>query len=431
MAYSQTSQAQLASDLLQSLDPSATYWSTAEVDLAINEALLTWGAMTSYWRNRGTFSSTAATGFYDLSVQLPALRARSYTYGQLITDIQYALNEAPTGFGFTNQTTQFTSSQILAALGRAANEFALDAKIAFAMSSTPGILTQRVAISNSVIAVARASWTDSVAGTTRALRREDGWSEDAYNPLWTTQPALPFAFSAAETPPVTLSLYPPPLAAGTLNLIYSDSTDYSAAVSGTVFPIPNEFIPAIKWRAIYFLISVQGQGYDPFRAKYAAERYEAYDQAAELMQSVIRVQVNGNPVALDTVANLDSARPFWQSKQGTPSLAAAMYDILALSDVPNTNNFSISCDLVQSAPLPVLSTDFIQVGFEDLPYIFDYARHVLSFKLGGEEFQTTFALYDNFLNGAQQKNRQVASQARYLRDLFGVSKKQEDLVNAA
>ena len=307
MAYAQTSQADLASEILGSLnDPGAVYWSTAEINAAINEALLTWGAMTSYWRDRGQFPSAASTPFYDLSVQLPLLRSRTFTFGNLVTEIQYHLNEDPTGFAFTNQTSQFTSAQILSALSRAANEFNLDSKIGLTQASMPGISTARTSLDSAVVAIARASWTDSTTGVTRALRREDAWAEDSYNPTWTLSPDLPFAFSAAETPPITVNLYPPPLNVGTLNLIYADSEDYSAATGSTVFPVPNEFIPAIKWRAIYSLLATQGQGYDPFRAKYCAERYDSFDRMSELMRSVIRVQINGVPIPLDTIAALDT-----------------------------------------------------------------------------------------------------------------------------
>lgn len=432
MSYSQTTQAQLASDILQSLnDPTGVYWSTDEVNRAINESLLMWGCGTSYWRDRGQFPSAASTGFYDISVQLPLLRARTYTFNDLITEIQYHLNEAPTGFAFTAQTTQFTSVQILNALIRAANEFALDAKIAFSMTSIPGIATPRTAITGTVAAIARASWTDSITGQTKALRREDVWSEDSYNPLWTIQPGLPFAYSSAETPPITVNLYPPPLNSGTLNLIYSDSANYSAAVGSTVFPIPNEFVHAVKWRALYSLLGTQGQGYDPFRSKYCGERYETYDQLSNQMRSVIRVQINGIPIPMDTMAALDSGRPFWQSKLGKPSMAGTMYDLIALSDVPKDGTLAISCDLVRSAPLPALITDFIQVGYEELQYILDLARHILSFKLGGEEFQTTFALYDNAQSGMQQRSQLLGYQSRYLRDVFGVPARQEILSPAA
>ena len=74
---------------------------------------------------------------------------------------------------------------------------------------------------------------------------------------------------------------------------------------------------------------------------------------------------------------------------------------------------------------------FIQVGYEELQYIVDLARHILSFKLGGEEFQTTFALYDNFQMGAQQRSTILGYQARYLKDLFGVPARQEEIVHAA
>ena len=112
-------------------------------------------------------------------------------------------------------------------------------------------------------------------------------------------------------------------------------------------------------------------------------------------------------------------------------MAGTLYDIIALSDVPKDSSLAISCDLVRSAPLPVLTTDYIQIGYEELPYILDYARHVLSFKLGGEEFQTTFALYDNFMEGAQQRSGLLGMQTRYLKDLFGVPARQEEIVHAA
>tara|TARA_R110000868_G_scaffold49941_3_gene160277 strand:- start:70 stop:1368 length:1299 start_codon:yes stop_codon:yes gene_type:complete len=432
LSYSQTTQAQLASAILESLnDPTSVFWATDEINRAINEALLTWGAYSSYWRDRGTFSSAAATPFYDLSVQLPSLRARSYTFGDLVTEIQYHLNEYPAGFALTSQTTQFTSSQIISALGRAANEFNLDSKIAFAQTTISGISTPRTAITGTVAAIARASWTDSITSVTRALRREDAWSEDSYNPLWTLQPGLPFAFSSAETPPITVNLFPPPLNSGSLNLIYADTEDYSGAASGTIFPIPNEFVHAVKWRAIYSLLGTQGQGYDPFRAKYCAERYESFTQISSLMRSVIRVQINGVPIPMDTIAAMDAGRPNWQSKQGKPSMAGALYDIIALSDVPKTSTYAITCDLVRSAPLPTTTTDYIQVGYEELQYILDMARHILSFKLGGEEFQTTFALYDNFQAGAQQRSTILGYQARYLSDLFGVPAREENIQNAA
>jgi hypothetical protein len=81
--------------------------------------------------------------------------------------------------------------------------------------------------------------------------------------------------------------------------------------------------------------------------------------------------------------------------------------------------------------LPVLTTDYIQVGHEDIPYLFDYTRHVLSFKLGGAEFAATMPLYDNFLQGAAQRNKLLAAKARYLTPLFAPAMKEEAEVPAA
>src|SRR5882762_5654433 len=110
-------------------DPSHVYWSADEIVRTINEALLYWGGLTSYWRERGTFNTIARTAYYDLSVQIPTLRSRTYTLGQLTTEIQYHLFEPPNGVNGLNMTAQFTVAQITNALIRKRNEFVSDSRI--------------------------------------------------------------------------------------------------------------------------------------------------------------------------------------------------------------------------------------------------------------------------------------------------------------
>ena len=91
----------------------------------------------------------------------------------------------------------------------------------------------------------------------------------------------------------------------------------------------------------------------------------------------------------------------------------------------------MSADVVRSAPLPAATTDFIQLGREEIPYLMDYCRHVLSFKMGGSDFLATMALYDNFLSGAKQRNKLLIDKIPYLDPLFNPNQKQEGAEPAA
>jgi hypothetical protein len=142
------------------------------------------------------------------------------------------------------------------------------------------------------------------------------------------------------------------------------------------------------------------------------------------------MECNGIPVAMDAIANLNSLHPFWQNTPGTPSLIGVAYDQIALGCIPNAV-YSLAADVVRSAPLPTAPGDYIQLGREELPYIFDYCRHILCFKLGGAEFMATMGLYDNFLKGAMKRNEILAAKARYLDPIMNQAVKDDALETPA
>jgi hypothetical protein len=138
LAYTQTTRAGFRTELAQALnDTGNVYWAADELNRALNEALLCWGALTSYWTTRGIFPTVASTPFYDLSVQLPALRARAYTFDDLTKEIQYHLLEPAAGVVGTGMTDQFSIGQITSALARRRNQFVIDSRIPLTFTTVP------------------------------------------------------------------------------------------------------------------------------------------------------------------------------------------------------------------------------------------------------------------------------------------------------
>ncbi len=432
MAYTQQTRASFRAELAQALNDSGfVYWSADEMNRALNEALLLWGALTSYWTTSSIFSTTASTPFYDLSSQFPTLRARSYTFDQLTIEIQYHLLESPTGVAGTGMTDQFTIGQITSALSRRRNQFVIDSRIPLTFATYPGPAppVDTLALDESVALIARAAWTDAATGIVTPLRRTDTFAAQSYNPIWNLNPSKPYAYSQAEAMPGAILLVPPPLSSGSVHLTFAQTLALTVA-AGTPFAIPDEFAWALKYGALYEILSTNSQGYDPIRSRYCMERYAAGIELGSAHRSIIRVRANDVPLSLSTLADLDSGKPYWQTGSGIPGIAACTYDLLAFYRVPDTA-YSITCDLSQSAPLPANDGAFIQIGREELPYIFNYCRHILQLKVGGTEFVQSMPLYDDFLKGASQRAKLISVKARYLTPLFGVPQTQETEQNAA
>lgn len=433
MFYTQYTQAGFTSDLAQSLsDPNHVYWAQDELNRALNEALLVWGALTSYWTTRATFSTLATpTPFYDLNAEFPLLRARNYTIGDLTKEIQYHLFEPPNGVSGTGMTDQFTIGQITNSLVRRRNEFVIDSRIPLTTTlvSGPTPPANQVLLNQSVALIARAAWIDAYTGKVNPLRRTDSYAAQSYQPLWNLNPGRPYGYSQAEAMPGTMNLIPPPTLAGSIHLTWAQTVQLAISDS-TTLQVPDEFASAIKYGTLHDILSTNAQGFDPIRSKYAAERYDQILEVAAQHRSVIQVRRDNKLIGLDTLASLDSRKPYWQTGTGIPVTAACAYDLLAFYRVPGAA-YTISCDLAQSAPLPQLPSDYIQLGSEEIAYIFDYCRHILQIKVGGVEFVQSMPLLDNFTKGAAQRTKLITFKARYFTPLFSQSQKEEQQAPAA
>lgn len=430
MAYNQYSLDALSLKIASLFDDlSELYWTRTEKYYAIWEALRVWGALTSHWRTRGTFNldPTAATPYYDLSVIFPLLRSRSWTLDRLVRDIQYMMLEAAAGISGTGMSGQVSIASILDALRRARNRFVLDARLPATVDSvfaSPAPPDGLVTYDQSSIYIHRTGWQDSYSGVWRTLWRQDAWERDHGDPTWTLSPGMPRAFSESECSPLKLQLWPPPLNPGILEAVEVSSLLINTADPNATFAIPDEWVHAVKYQALEDMLSAESQNKDPMRAQYAALRYKQAVDRATMVRSILRVMLNGVPLPLDSLAALDAAKPYWRNQVGRPSMVAVIGDLLVFDCTPD-QAYGITVDVVQTAPLPVAGTDFLQIGAEDIPNIVDYATHLLTFKCGGKEFESTFPQYDAFLSAAADRAGINRTQMRYLAATMGQPEKEQ------
>jgi hypothetical protein len=115
-----TAQQQLSNRLY---DATQQFWTPAELTLYIQEALLTFNALTSYWRGDFNFPSVPLQFWYDLTLQPNSLCPFTITDADLYELIQYHLLEPATGVNpWTGVSTQFTADDLIRAVERRRNE---------------------------------------------------------------------------------------------------------------------------------------------------------------------------------------------------------------------------------------------------------------------------------------------------------------------
>ena len=420
MAYSQMTLAQFVSQVGVVMgDPTAKYWTASEVQSATWEALRVWGGSTNYWRTRGTFNLDPSQPhpYYDLSVKLPLLRTRSYNLNQMVLEIQYMLLEKPSGVVGTGMSGQISIQQILTAIQYARDKFVLDTHLPISYHSSIGSPSPvgQVSFSQSSVYVHRAAWMDTYTGAWSNLWREDAWAIDKNDPTWTIEMDRPLAYSEAENSPLVMQLYPPPSNVGVLEALTVDSLAMVDPL-GT-FGIPDEWVHAVKYAALNQILSAESQIKDDLRAQYADQRYKQAVTFAKDAGSVIRLMLNGVPVSVDSLAAVDAGYPYWRNQVGTPQMFGVLYDIVVPSPGVPDSAYSVTADVVQSAPLPG-SGDYLQVGEEIIDTLMQYVCHVLTFKCGGSEFKTTMSGYDQFMKGVAGRKAIDATKVKYLSALF-------------
>lgn len=427
MSYSQVTLSTLIAQISTILDDtvggpsgSGVYYVQQEIQYAIYEALLVYGALTSNWRARGIFNITPTTPWYDLSVQLSNLRTRKRTLNSIIQQMQYMLLENPSGIAGTGMSGQVSVGDLLSAVQRVRNSFVIDVKFPTTVHPSNDITVTApdgmVQLPNTTVYLHRLAIQDATSGAWSNLWRTDAWAADHNNQLWTVEPGTPVSFSQSENSPLTAQLVPPPLNGGNMEAITVDSLEIDITNPNATLGIPDEWSHAVLYGALASVFS-GGQTDDPLRYQYCAQRYQQAVEAAKMARSLIRLQLNGVPLPLDSMANIDAGMPYWRNQTGQPQMVGALYDLVGFAGAPG-GNYSVAADVVRSAPLPRLN-EAIQIGPEDIPLLVEYSLCLLLFKCGGSDFSSMIGGLQHFMDACIQRNQILKVKAVNYSAIFG------------
>src|SRR5262245_20496202 len=358
-------------DLAQRLeDPGKVFWKSQELCLYINEAFRTFGHLSSFWRNRGTFPTVANTAFYDLPTQLPTLLGYTVTDRSLIEIMQYHLLEAATSQSVWNGTDMFNMAEVAAAIQRRRDQFLADTGVVltnFLLNIVPPP-SGRVTLPDSVIDVRRAAWLGSAPlDYYTHMWRDDEFALTAGDPTWSISPGTPNAYSVMAPPPIRMQLSPAPQDSGLLDMVTVNAGNaLTPATIESLLGIPDNTAWIVKWGALADLLGRDGQGRDPVRAAYCEMRYRQGVELTRLLPVIVHAELNGVPSIPGSLASHDMGSPNWQNITGAPEeILVAGNNLIALANVPD-DVYSVTLDVVASRPTGLCvcptSAGFLQLG---------------------------------------------------------------------
>ena len=140
--------------------------------------------------------------------------------------------------------------------------------------------------------------------------------------------------------------------------------------------VPDDFAWVVMWGALADLLGENGPAADPLRAQYADQRWQDGIAMAKGATTIIQAQVNNVQLQTVSLFESDGLDPNWQNNSGSPvNVLMAGLNLVAVSPVPD-GVYSMTLDIVQNAPVPLVSGTQVLVGRDVADALLDYAQHV-------------------------------------------------------
>ena len=421
------------STLLQELanrlyDPSQVFWTAAELQMYVAEALRTFNALTSYWRGDFVFPSIASTTWYDLTAVSNSLVPYTLLDTDLYNVIEYHLLEPPTGSAWTG-SSQFTADDLINAVARRRDEILSVTGCTTTRHTVPAV-AGRIALPDIVLDVRRIAYLPTPPELPSVVWQDDAWALQSFAPTFPLTPAgTPFSFRMSTQPPISFDTDRPPAYAGSYEVLTIDAGTTLVAGTPQHLSIPDDWTHVIKWGALADLLMRDGEARDTLRAQYCEGRYQMGLRLLADAAMLLTMRVGNQVMQIDAVRSGDFYNPAWQAASASAPTRAyhSGLNLVGLSPMPDAGPYSLTATVVQNAPVPALSTDQVQLGRDDYDVILDYAQHLAAFKLGGSEFSDTQPLLTRFMRQASVYNAKLAELGEYTATLLDIAQRENDV----
>lgn len=409
-------------------DINKTYWPDSELNLILEEALLTFGAISGFWKTKLTYEITLNKILYDAIEDATNNKNRikfSYTYKDLINWFNKDFLET---ISDTNQSSEiitidelfkFTETRIdsynqQTSLILQTEEFTVDPDQNF------------VLLNNRVLDIVRIEFlykNESNDNVSILLLRDDEEQLSYSDSSLLEEQGLPEFFTELFSSGKDIRIYPKPNVPGTLRVIYVKGVNrLEDATLDKIIEIPNNLIPYIKYGIYEDIFSKDGLTNDMARAAYCNTRWKEGIQVGKFYTSFLRTVLNDVPIFLDSLNKLDQC--IEREYQEPSVIGLAGYNIFGTDSLPD-DTYSLVADSIANAIIPEKDEDPLEIRIEFLEFLLDYCVHLAIFKLGYEDLAKSIELKNNFIKSAMDYNIRLTQNGFTYESLLGRSKRQE------
>ncbi len=402
------------------------HWPLVELNSCIEEALLTFGAISGFWKEEIFINTQENKVFYDLFIDphiglekiKPSIQyakifewlnrdlLESISFAQPISeflDLDFYIKSIESKYNLYQQLTNLVLTTIEHPIAANINE---------------------VLLPNNLIDIIRISFTGE-DGFEFILDQAD--EQEIYlNSNALTEVGIPVYYSNVYGLTKAVKIHPTPANVGTIKIVYVVGKE-SLVIDNEeiILNLPNNLIPYIKFGVEADIFSNDGPFNDPVRAAYCKQRWEEGIMIGRNYPSALIAKANGRQIGLDSLYNVDIYSDNIKLRTPPTILGFGGFNIFRTDEIPSEVEYSLGITIITNAKIPVSDEDFIKTDLEYIDMLADYVVHLAKFRNGANEVAITSNLKDNFLKISINHNRRLLQAGITFENLIGVTKKQE------
>jgi type III secretory pathway component EscS len=258
------------------------------------------------------------------------------------------------------------------------------------------------------------------------MTREDSESFQAFEPGYLQTYGWPQSWAVASEPPLAFDTDLAPNTPGNFDVLALISAPTFAPPAASLLGVPDDWSWLPMYGALADVLGIESEGTDRQRSAYCMERYT---QGLELMKAsnwLVDAHINEAVASLVSLAEMDANAPGWQeSNAWLPQVVEAGMDMVA--PTPGIGQ-QLTLNLVGNAPLLDSTGVYVQCARDDFEAILNYAHHIASFKMGGQDFITTMPMLKDFFRAAGARNSRWLTYGPFVNVIKSEGKLQDEAV---
>lgn len=401
--YNHTTLSDLRSNITTILDDEGVFWPATEIDKFIKESLLTFGALSGFWKEEITFPTINGQRIYDI---FDTSLVPTFTYQDILDWINIDLVES---LSIGSPISDYLSvDEIIKLIEARYNSFQLLTNLIITQDELDvEAENKKVILSNDTLDIVRLVFAYENDGTNyeTILQRVDEQELSYFQNESNTEENIPEFFSTLYDSPNTINLYPIPNVSGTLKILSINGRDTTIDLDlNTPINLPNNLVPYLKFGIEADIFSKDGLLNDPARSAYCEKRWQEGITIGKNYTSILIAKANGIIIDTDSLNKLDNYITPTITSDPPMILGLAGFNIFEVDTIPNADINSINLIVNKDATIPVLDGDFIDVEKSYIEIIGNYCIHLAQMKCGAADLANTNNYMEEFIKLALQHN---------------------------